>query len=218
MIESGYEKAWAAFTALGFHEDAAALELLTSYARSRDNCFRAAAAKAIIHHRSARSAVPVLRELLRDPDQMVVRTACKSLVQLGDSRSRSRIIELVKHPDPDTRTTALQALCDMRWGEADWRDEAYATVLDRFDREANEEVRRQAAWTLWAGVNSTTWLELFHRLRSDHPPRHRTWACELAAEHGARSCACYLQDLCLDTDGHVRKAGRRALEQLNRIT
>lgn len=212
IIESKSDERWAAFVALGYCEEEEALETLLEYAGSRDWSIRRAAAEALSTHPCIERSLTVLRSLLSDESEYVVRTACEALASIQDHHSRGLILELIRSKDSSTRAVALRAL------QVIWGDEAFSLVLDLFDHDPEEEVRREAGWSLRAAANPSNWMQLFERFVGDRMHHHRVWACELAEEFGDKSIVARLRPLCQDEDGHVRKAADRALKRLQGVT
>lgn len=208
IIESKSDERWAAFVALGFCEDDEAMNALFEYAGSHDWSIRRAAAQALGTHPCTERSLTVLRSLLSDESEYVVRTACEALASVQDHHSRSLILALVRSEDSSTRAAALRALQNI------WGDEAFSQVLDIFDHDPDEEVRKEAAWTLRAAPTPSNWMQLFDRFAGDRMHHRRVWACELAGEFGDKSIVARLLPLCQDNDGHVRKAAERTLSYL----
>lgn len=66
------------------------------------------------------------------------------------------------------------------------------------------------------GATVADWLQLFEAFRTDDPPRHRVWACELAMQFGSLDINRLLEALASDRDGHVRQAAEQAVDTLSR--
>lgn len=74
-------------------------------------------------------------------------------------------------------------------------------MLQAFESETSTSVRRAAAWTLRSTASASTWRQLFSLWHEDALPRHRTWACELAALYAASDVLEDLAGLTHDIDG-----------------
>jgi HEAT repeat protein len=147
-------------------------------------------------------------ERLLDTSGPVVRTAAQVVWIFGMREARSRVIGLLKAASPATRGEALRTL------EKIWHEDDFATVLALFREDPSQQVRRTAGWTLRATRTAARAKDLFELWRGDPLARHRTWACEIAAEFPGQSFLELAASLQQDPDGHVRKAARRAVEAI----
>lgn len=72
--------------------------------------------------------------------------------------------------------------------------------------------RRSATESLSNHPSPTSASALFDAWLADPLPRHRIWACELARTYGDEVTKSRLQPLMQDSDGHVRKSARNAVD------
>lgn len=201
-------EAAAAFRALGSDSSSEALEVLVRATSSQDWAIRRLAAEAIGNHPRRVEALATLRPLLSDTSEYVVRTACETLAKLGDHDSHDAIAALLKVPQSATRVGAARALRHL------WQESDFPLLLGLMHKDASEDVRKEAAWTLRGAASTSTWAALFEAWKAAPLARHRTWACELAEKYPEERLAADLQVLAEDPDGHVRRAAERALRAL----
>jgi HEAT repeat protein len=243
LVDSYSNNRWAAFVALGCKLEPEALEVLQNKLRSPDWSVRRAAAEAIGYHRYGERAQSELIRLLHDKSPHVastacqslgklkvaselahseligllhndepadvVRAACQSLGKLKVGSSHDHILNLLKSKDPTIRLVALQTLCIF------WQDSDFDLVLKTMQADSSEDVRKEAAWTLWRCAETSKWKILFAAWQESKLSRERVWACRLAGKYGDDSYAITLQKLAGDKDGHVRKSAQRALQTMS---
>jgi HEAT repeat protein len=202
-------EAWAACVALGHKSEWAALEILTELGHSEDWRFRRAAIEAIAAHPFAYTRAELLCRSLGDPSQFVVRTACQVAGQLKLDCAHDYLLELASSRLRATRIAALGAL------ERMWQPSDFELVFSIFLRDPSKEVRRRAAWTIRRNVDEENWERVFEVWRTDSLHRHRVWACEVAAKFGDHNHIARLSGLLEDADGHVRKAARKSIAELD---
>lgn len=196
---------WPAFVALAHHPDDSALEILREKAADKDPYVRRIAIEAIGVHPRGFLFADVVSRLLTDPFGPVVRSACEAAATHKMTGCHALIIRLLISPEEHTVEAALSALQSL------WRAEDFPLVLNLFKASRIEDVRKCAAWTLRTAASGENWRNLYDVWRSDFLPRHRAWACELAAKFGGPDEKIELARLSEDPDGHVRTHALRAL-------
>lgn len=209
LVESESSDRWAAFIALGHKLEPEALEVLQNKLHSPDWSLRKAAAEAIGYHCDGARAGSELTRLLRDQSPYVVRAACESLGKLKVGSGHDQVLKLLKSEDSATRGVALRTLGVV------WQDSDFDFLLEAMQTDTSEDVRKEAAWTLWQRVGPSNWKILFALWQESKQSRERVWACQLAGKYGDDSCATVLRKLAVDKDGHVRKAAEGALQALS---
>jgi hypothetical protein len=142
---------------------------------------------------------------LKDTSPYVVRTACETLAKIKLDELHDDLIDLLKSRNPAIRQSAVKALNKI------WRVTSFDEVFDLFLADKVVKVKNEAAWTLRTHATNENWLKLFEAWWQDSVIRHRKWACELALMFDVHQVEKELQELSRDTDGHVRKAARKAL-------
>jgi HEAT repeat protein len=162
----------------------------------------------VIASRPHADAAPLIVCALKDPDGSVVRTACQAAASLEIREAHDDVVALLASPDAGTREVALAALRAL--GDAD----DFERVFEVVRRDPSERVRKAAAWVLRDHVATRTWRPLFDAWHHDPIPRHRVWACEIAAEFGRADVALALSAMKDDPDGHVRRAAAIALSSI----
>jgi HEAT repeat protein len=199
---------WAAFVALAHTPGDSALEVLKDRAGSADAHVRRIAVEAIGVHPDGHQLRAVILSLLSDRDGFVVRSACDAAARHGLTDAHDPIVRLLSAADGLTRGSALRAVREL-WQEADFPE-----VLRVFTSDTSDEVRKEAGWTLYSLASSDNWRTLFALWRTSSVPRHRTWACELAAMYGGPEMLADLRSLSGDADGHVRNRADDAINAL----
>lgn len=197
---------WAAIVALGRAPGPEALQGLAELAAARDPYCRRAAIEAIGKRSDGDHLGHVVLAQMTDRNGIVVRTAVEAASNLALPGAHPRLRELLKDPEPATRAASVRALARL------WTREDFEAVVALFKHDPSAEVRKSAGWTLRATASADHADALFELWRSDPMPRHRQWACELAAMFPAPHLHDVLVELESDVDGHVRKAARRALQ------
>jgi len=114
------------------------------------------------------------------------------------------LLGLLAESAASSRASALRALRTI------WIDADFQPVFEIYKKDPVTDVRREAAGSLKQHANAENWRHLFDAFCRDEPPRHRAWACELAAAFGGPDTVPILSSLAEDPDGHVRKAAVRA--------
>ena len=202
---------WAAFVALAHTPGDSALEALKDRAVSADAHVRRIALEAISVHPDGHRLRVVILSLLSDRDGFVVRSACEAAARHRLADAHDSILRLLSAGDGLTRAAALRALGAL------WQEQDFPEVLRLFTSDPSDEVRKEAGWTLHSVVSFANWQALFALWRASTVPRHRTWACELAAMYGGREVLADLRSLSGDADGHVRNRADEAIKVLNEI-
>lgn len=210
MVKTPGPQAWAACMALGYKNDAAAFEVLEELAASNDWRCRRISIEAMAFHHLAMSKGDLFCKCLEDPSPYVVRTACKTVAQLGLDCAHNDLRRLVHANDALTRSAALRALRKL------WKQSDFDLVFEVLQGDSSKEARSEAAWTLRENADGDNWERLFELWRTDPLHRHRIWACELANKFGDKNHTATLRIMLEDSDGHVRAASSRALEKLLR--
>jgi HEAT repeat protein len=201
LVAQGGPAVWAAIQALAERGDDASLAALAEYAGSRDEMLRRASVEAIGRHTRGRAAGSVVLRALRDASPFVVRTACHAAAATGLDEARDAVLIHLGATEASTRAAAAQSLALLA-APSDFDRVLHTSVGD-----SDPSVRKDAAWTLRTRcAGPDTWRRLFDVWRCDPLPRHRVWACELAAEFGGAEADELLRPFAADPDGHVRKA------------
>ncbi len=209
QLRAAKPEAWAAFVALSANPTAEALEILVKEANSPDPYYRRAAIDAIAGHELGAKAALVIQCCLGDSNGYVVRAACAAAANLNLHQLSEVLIDLKSVATPATRRAAIEALGSL------WRTTLFDQMLSQLGRDSSLEVRKAILSVLNANVDEYHWKTLFDVLRKDLIPRHRVWACDLAARFGGTDEIRILKRLRRDPDGHVRKAAERALGRLS---
>jgi len=204
IIKQPGRKTWAAVRALGQKPEPEALTCLVGLTSHLDPYVRRAAVEAIGFHQSGQSASNVICRMLHDRRGFIVRAAIQAAAKLRLDDAHDAILELVEDLDKSTRLSALMAL------EGLWLPSDFEPVMQTFLQDPSPEVRKQAAWTLRKNAGPECWNRLFSAWSKDSIPRHRVWACELAAQFGTRDLLPAIRDLMADRNGHVRSAATQA--------
>ena len=205
-IESSGPEKWAAIMALAHCAADEALHLLSNLARSSDTYTRRAAIEAIGRHARGHVLGQLVCNRLEDPSEYVARAACEAAAALKLRAAHGGIQNLQKHRSQALRLAAVQALAVL------WQNSDFSKVFQLMQSDPDDKVRMEAAWTLRKRALRSDWRLLFDTWRSEHPPRHRVWACELAETFGGSEILPFLAQLAADRDGHVREAAGRAIE------
>ena len=200
---------WIAFGLLGRRDDEASLKLLIGETQGTDEYRRRSAIEAIGSHVLGHVALEVVRELLRDPSQFVVRAAISAAQRLGDVGSHDGIVAALQSSEATTRTSALHALASL------WQEQDFERVFDMAGQDAAKQVRREAGWTLRRQANAATWRRLAEHWIDSELPRERVWACELLVQFGSVDDRALVEGLQIDQDGHVRRAAREAIDAIH---
>jgi HEAT repeat protein len=201
-------KRWAAIVAVAHTPGPAAIELLRELAMSPDSHIRRAAAEAIGQHSEGRQLRSTLLNLTFDPDEYVVRCACEVVANLGIEAAHDRLVTLLRSGASATRCSAVRALRRI------WQESDFAEVFRISVHDLSVEVAKEAAWTLRERATALNWPALFYEWRTHRIPRHRVWACELAAAFGGLDVLSQVRQLLGDADGHVRLMAANALAQI----
>jgi HEAT repeat protein len=205
MLDGCGPEQWAAFEAVARTPGSEALNTLIVRAKSTQPLVRRAAIEAIGKHELGREVASVVRAALSDPSPFVIRTSCEVLGRWLDGLAHDGITKLLRSADVATRTAAMRALTGI------WRPTDFEPVLNAMQHDPDKEVRKQAAWSIRANISGDVWSTVFGLWATDPIPRHRQWACELAAEFGTGSAMAELRRLEHDSDGHVRNAASQAI-------
>ncbi|WP_316237977.1 HEAT repeat domain-containing protein [Bradyrhizobium sp. SZCCHNR1015] len=192
--------------------DAAALALLRDASASADEFIRRTAVEIIGRHASGRNLNDVILRALADQSDYVVRAGCKVIEDWRWDAAHDAISNLIKSPSVSTRQVSIRTL------GAIWQQTDFQPVFQIYKTDAETAVRREAAWTLRNNVSSADWRLLFDAFRTDALPRHRGWACDIASAFGHSDVVPFLNPLCTDRDGHVRKAAAKAMGALQAHT
>ena len=199
---------WAAFVALAHAPEESALAVLSESVRSSDPHVRRSAVEAIGVHAEGRRLSAQVCSLLSDTHDFVVRSACEAAAHHHLTDAHDAVLALLDAKPESSRETALQALREL------WQDADFTRVLRAFTSETSTAVRKEAAWTLRSTASASTWRQLFALWSGDALPRHRGWACELAALYGSREVLTDLERLTRDVDGHVRDKAAQAVRDI----
>lgn len=205
MILEGHSERWSAFDAMARHDSAEALEALIELSASPDYTIRRASISAMAQMSNAPEYAHLLKAFLLDKSAYVVRAACNALAELDVKDAHDSILALVSNEDDATRETAVRALRNL------WQPEDFDKLFDIFSNDGNENVRKEAAWTLHHVADEENWTALFKAWQRDNTPRHREWACELVNKFGNAGQITELERLMTDTNGHVREAAQKAM-------
>lgn len=196
--------------ALVLRDDDETLTLLSAACSASDQFIRRSAIETVGRHPRGQELRTSILDALTDPSDYVVRAACEVVARWTWSEAHDVVASALASPSPPTREAAIRTL------GAIWRETDFRPVFHIYIGDPERTVRRGAAWVLRERVTATDWLRLFEAFRTDDTPRHRVWACELAARFDGPSPSPLLATLVSDRDGHVRKAAGRAIETLAR--
>ena len=205
QLEYADSRAWAAIAALGFKDDLASLDLLVQLLTHRDWSYRYSAVLAIKNHAKVNVVLHIVRSLLHDASQYVVRAACSILAELKDYGCRDSIIRLLSTSERDTRLSALSSLKEL------WAPSDIDLVISIYHSDNDEMVHRAAGFIMWENSNENNWQRLLNCFWNDPLPRHRLWACQLIGKFGDFHDHPQLVALLDNKDGHIRKAANKAL-------
>ncbi|MGJ5204187.1 HEAT repeat domain-containing protein [Bradyrhizobium sp. HKCCYLR20261] len=198
--------------ALSTRDDAETLVLLRGAAASADQFIRRTAVEVIGRHASGRTLGDVILCALADQSEYVVRAGCQVVEDWRWDAAHDAISKLITSPSGSTRQVSIRTL------GAIWQQTDFQPVFQIYKTAPETAVRREAAWTLRSNVSSVDWRLLFDAFRTDPLPRHRGWACDLAIAFGQPDILAFLNALCTDRDGHVRKAAAKAIAALEAHT
>jgi len=208
LVRGSTPERWAAFVALAHTPGESALTTLTDSARSSDPYARRAAVEAIGVHPEGHRLGALVCNLLSDTHDFVVRSACEAAARHRVTEAHDAVVRLLDATPEASRVAALHALREL------WRDGDFERVLRAFSSATSDAVRKEAAWTLRSTASAFTWRQLFALWSEDALPRHRGWACELAATYGGPEVLTGLKRLTHDVDGHVRNVAARAVREI----
>lgn len=203
-------QAWEAFKRLATLGTEAALSLLLDRANHPDWTIRQAAINALAQHRLGCQAEPILRTAMKDPSEYVVRAALNASRELRLISLNEVVAALVKDRNPLTRAEAMRTIGRM------WTSGNFVLVYAAFSKDSDEEVRKEAAWSLYHNAGKDTWRTLYGVWIAAAMPRYRLWAVELVSRFGGESDVAALSSLSGDPDGHVRKAVANVLASAQR--
>ena len=208
LVRGPIPERWAAFVALAHTPGPTALTILGDSAQSSDPHVRRAAIEAIGVHPHGHRLGALICSLLADTHDFVGRSACEAAARQRVTEAHDAVVRFLEATPEASRIAALHALRVL------WRDEDFDPVLHAYSTASSATIRKEAAWTLRATGSVSTWLRLFALWREDALPRHRQWACELAAMYGSRDVITDLERLTHDVDGHVRVTAARAIAKI----
>ena len=192
---------WRAIADLGKLPSVDAWETLVELAASPDWTVRRAATESLGHHPLAPArGIDLLRAALKDPSSYVVHGACSAIASAQITSLRCEVAALLRSPSATTRLSALLAI------DALWSADLAQRVMDIHRGDADEHLRRQAAFILYSRATLEWWPTLVEMWRTDSLARHRVWACQLAGRSGSSELRDAVRPLVNDADGHVRKA------------
>src|SRR5262245_31264848 len=200
-------RAWGAFEALASKTCPESLAVLVRAAKEQDDHLRLSPLRAIGGHALGRQAAQAVVDAFTDSSPLVVRTVCGAAAALGLHQAHDHVVRLLDDTDRLTRDAAVRALFRL------WSPTDFDPVLRIHRVDQSIDLRRIAAFVLNYHADSTTWRALFDLWVKDPFPRHRTWACDLAACFGGKGVAECIRPLLTDGNGHVRKAADRYFAQ-----
>ena len=210
LAKAGGAERWVAMVALAHSWDPRALDSLAELASSPNPFIRRFAIEWVGKHPDGVKLRQLLVDRLGDPDVCVVRTAAEVAGELRLREAHAAVIGLLRADAPHSREVGLRTLVTL------WQESDFEPVLAAFARDDSPEVRRTAGWTLYRTRASSRAEVLFDLWRFNPLPRHRQWACEVAEEFPRARFRDEIILLAADSNGHVRKAARRALEAIDR--
>lgn len=208
LVRGSTPERWAAFVALAHTPSESALAALADSARSSVPHVRRAVVEAIGVHPEGGRLGALVCSLLSDSHDFVVRSACEAATRHRVTEAHDAIVRLLDATPEASCIAALQALRELS------REGDFERVLQVFSSATSEAVRKEAAWTLHSSASASTWRRLFALWGEDKLPRHREWACQLAATYGTREVLTHLARLTHDIDGHVRDVAARAVREI----
>jgi HEAT repeat protein len=179
--------------------------VLAETAAVKDPFLRRTAIEVIGRHPRGHELRAVVLRALGDPSGYVVRTACDVVAQWKLLEAHDRVLPHLANASAATRRSALRALGSI------WVDTDFVPIFHVYTNDSKEDVRREAAWVLRSRASAADWRAIFDAFHVDDLARHRKWACELAQIFSGPEILPLLSQLCLDSDGHVRKAALLAI-------
>jgi HEAT repeats len=206
-IKQPGSKTWAAIRALGQKPEPAALTCLVELTSHLDPYVRRAAVEASGFHCSGQAASKAICRMLHDRKGFIVRTAIQAAANSRLDDAHEARLGLVKASDKSTRLCALRALQSL------WRapDLSQCSNLSFTIHPKTCEGRRPGPCARMPGRRTRI---TFSAWSNDSLPRHRVWACEVAAAFGTRELLPAVHDLMADGNGHVRSAAMRAAAEI----
>jgi len=198
-------QAWEAFkqfSTLGTEES---LSMLFEKVSNHDWTIRQAALNAIAEHKLGYKAEPILRKLMKDGSEYVVRAALAAAGKLRLTSLNEDVAAHLKDRNCSNREAAVRAIGQM------WTSVNFDLVYALFLKDGDEAVQKEAAWSLYLNVDKDNWRTLYKSWISAVMPRYRLWAIELVLRFGNESDMSTLSSLTSDPNGHVRKAVENAL-------
>jgi len=202
------DELWGIARALGEDSSSECLKGLAILAQSDDIDRRRAALYALGKNEKGAVMRDVVLAAFGDPAFQVVWAAVEAAAGLQIVEANERIVQLLEKPNP-VRRAAVAALRHI------WHPSNFEPTLNVFRKSRKDQTRKEAAWTLRQHASSENWSILFDEWKDDEVPRHRIWACQLAAMHGGRSVTRQVANLSQDSDGHVRAAAEAAFRELD---
>jgi HEAT repeat protein len=212
MLQEAPPACWIAFRALSERDDAAAIALLVAETESRDPLRRRAAVEAIGDSPVGKMGVSQLRHMFSDASPIVVRSAAEAARKLRDAASHDPIVGLLRRGDASMRQEALRTLDEL------WRGGDLERVLVVARQDADDATRRQASFVLKNHASPAEWRLLLDLWQRSVVPRERVWACELIRDFGVKEDGPLAEPFLIDSNGHVRRAAKSALEVVNART
>lgn len=208
LVQGTGDRRWAAIIALANKPGQETRDALVEFLRSSDPLVRRFAVEAVGNYSCDPNAAELVAPLLYDTNDLVVRTAIGAAANLRLMAVHARIADLINHIDESMKMAAINAL------ESLWQPSDFDAVFERYCKDRSDAVRKQAAMALRNHVTAQQWRVVFEAFRHDPLPRHRVWACELAATFGDKTHGPALDALLDDPDGHARRAAQLALERI----
>jgi HEAT repeat protein len=156
--------------------------------------------------------VSQLRHMFSDASPIVVRSAAEAARKLRDAASHDPIVGLLRRGDASMRQEALRTLDEL------WRGGDLERVLVVARQDADDATRRQASFVLKNHASPAEWRLLLDLWQRSVVPRERVWACELIRDFGVKEDGPLAEPFLIDSNGHVRRAAKSALEVVNART
>jgi hypothetical protein len=208
LMRASEPNCWAAYPALAHLGTPDSLVILQQALNSEDWRHRRAATEWIVVHKLSIKASDDVIRLLNDSSPFVVRQACQSAAKMRLESARPYVIALLTNAVPETRWAAAYSL-EFLGNETDAEK-----LIEVFDKDDDEEVRKAATWSLRKIVSGRTRNRIFKLFKEGGLPRYKIWACEIADKFGLSDFPeIELRAFLNDKDGHVRKAAKLVLQK-----
>jgi hypothetical protein len=141
--------------------------------------------------------------MMADEEEVVAGAATPAVGRLKDLGSHSMVVSQLRQ-GPSSQDAALRSL------DVLWQTDDFDLVLAIAAGASRRPIRRLASSVLALHTDERDWRRLLTLWRSSELARERVWACNLVASFGGKEDLRFAEAFASDSDGHVRKAARRA--------